>query len=144
MDKSLESVIRPETIRSYRDTEYRVDAHPPFAIHVDEYCAALAALYLSNQVNSCAFITAYNPHSQLLMDATNTERHAELIRELQRRNLKFFHGEGKHPTGDWPAEKSLLVMGLPREAAMSIGRQYEQNAIIWCGPDAVPQLVLLR
>lgn len=29
-------------------------------------------------------------------------------------------------------------------AAKAIGTQFEQDAIVWVGPDAVPQLILLR
>ncbi|CAM8645733.1 hypothetical protein MCEMIE11_01299 [Burkholderiales bacterium] len=29
------------------------------------------------------------------------------------------------------------------EVAKSLGKTYEQNAVIWCGPDAVPKLFLL-
>lgn len=36
-----------------------------------------------------------------------------------------------------------LVLGLALEAAKSLGNAYEQNAVIWCGADAVPNLVLL-
>ena len=40
--------------------------------------------------------------------------------------------------------QAILVLGLALEAAKSLGNAYEQNAVIWCGPDAVPSLVLLR
>ena len=32
-------------------------------------------------------------------------------------------------------------MGL--EEAKVLGCRYEQNAVVWCGVDAVPQLILL-
>jgi hypothetical protein len=35
------------------------------------------------------------------------------------------------------------VLGLALEAAKSLGRRHEQNAVVWSGPDAVPQLVML-
>ena len=39
---------------------------------------------------------------------------------------------------------SLLVFGLALEAAKSLGQSLEQNAIIWCGADCVPDLILLK
>jgi len=36
------------------------------------------------------------------------------------------------------------VPGLARAAAQELGRQFQQNAIIWAGADAVPELILLR
>jgi hypothetical protein len=53
-------------------------------------------------------------------------------------------GIGVHPTGEWRGEPSYLVPGLSREAAEELGRQFEQNALIWSGADAVPELLLLR
>jgi hypothetical protein len=35
-------------------------------------------------------------------------------------------------------------LGISRQQAMDLGDRLEQNAIVWCGPDAVPELVLLR
>ena len=71
-------------------------------------------------------------------------RQGELTAELIRRGLAFLEGVGQHRSGDWPGEPSFLVLGLALEVAKSLGKHYEQNAIIWCGPDAVPQLTLLR
>ena len=41
-------------------------------------------------------------------------------------------------------EESFLVYGLTLEAAKALGTRLEQNAFIWSGEDAVPQLILLR
>jgi len=41
-------------------------------------------------------------------------------------------------------EPSLLVFGLPLETAGPLGKKLDQNAIVWCGGDAVPELILLR
>ncbi len=35
-------------------------------------------------------------------------------------------------------------LGLPLEEARALGNEFEQNAIVWSGPDAVPKLILLR
>ena len=43
-----------------------------------------------------------------------------------------------------PAEPSVLVLGLSLEAAKVMGRQYEQDAIVWISTKAVPELVLLQ
>jgi hypothetical protein len=36
------------------------------------------------------------------------------------------------------------VLGMALDAAQEVGRRYGQNAIVWAGADAVPELVLLR
>ena len=43
-----------------------------------------------------------------------------------------------------PAEPSLLVLGITLNDAWSIGVEFAQNGFVWCAPDAVPRLVLLR
>jgi hypothetical protein len=35
-------------------------------------------------------------------------------------------------------------LGVTRRAAQALGRQFEQNAIVWAGAAAVPELILLR
>ena len=51
---------------------------------------------------------------------------------------------GVDTAGEWPGEESVFVPGLDLERAKSLGVEFGQNAIVWAGPDAVPQLVLLR
>ncbi len=138
------SKIQPETIQAYSETEYRVTGDQSLILRIGEYNESLSRLYKFNKVDSCAFITACNPYSRSLSDAANAGRHDELGRDLQRRGLKIFQGEGKHPVDDWPGEASYLILGLSLEATKILGKKYEQNAIVWCGSDALPQLVLLR
>ncbi len=78
------------------------------------------------------------------MDAhSNQLRKGDLAGDLRYRSLSYLSGEGRHPSNGWPAEPSLLVLGLALQAAKSLGRRHEQNAVVWSGPDAVPQLVML-
>ena len=45
-----------------------------------------------------------------------------------------------------PAMQSGIAaaLGLALEPAKTIGTHFNQDAIVWVGPDAVPQLILLR
>ena len=45
--------------------------------------------------------------------------------------------------GEWESEDSFLVLGISLEGAQELGAAYGQNAIVWCGEDAIPKLVLL-
>lgn len=138
------SLVSSALITAYRETEYRVMADRPFVLRIDEPCPELLDLYKASNVSCAAFITAYNPYSRSVSESENTERQAALAKELCRRSLTLLEGVGEHPTGDWPGEASYLVLGLSLEAAKSLGQRYEQNAIVWCGADGVPQLVLLK
>lgn len=138
------SLIDAATQQAYRDTEYRVQAAPPFSLAVGQPSAALAAAHKRHGVRCSAFISACNPLSQPLDEAANAQLHAALGRQLTQRSLKFLQGLGQHPTNGWPGEASWLVFGLTRESAKALGTRLRQNAILWAGADATPQLVLLR
>lgn len=140
----MQSALDASLICAYRDTEYRIAQDCDFVLEVGVASKELAGLYKSGKVSCAAFITACNPFSRQLTSAENMMRQGELTAELIRRGLAFLEGVGQHRSGDWPGEPSFLVLGLALEVAKSLGKHYEQNAIIWCGPDAVPQLTLLR
>jgi hypothetical protein len=139
-----ESLIDLQVIQAYRETDYRVFSDIPVTLRITEQNEALLGLYKANRSDSCAFVTACNPLGQRVDEAENIRLQDQLARELGFRSLYFISGEGKHPVGDWPGEPSFLVLGLSLEAAKTLGRKREQNAIVWCGADAVPELILLR
>ena len=140
----IESEIAPALQQSYRETEYKTLGDEPLTMKVGEVCPALSALHKRHRVDCSAFVTACNPLGKDFAGAANAERHAKLGRELGRRSLASIEGIGEHPSNKHPGEASYLIYGLTLEAAKTLGTRLEQNAIIWTGADAVPQLVLLR
>ena len=140
----FESIIDGGTVQAFLETEYRVHGDEPFTLRVGEICPALAAAHKRHRVDCSAYITACNPFSQILDDEANAERHAALGRELGQRSRASIEGIGRHPSNQWPGEASYLIFGLTLEAAKTLGTRLEQNAIVWAGADALPQLILLR
>ena len=57
--------------------------------------------------------------------------------------LAFFKGEGRGEIGNWPPEESTLLLGCTRKQAKRLGHQFKQNAVVWIGPEAVPELIML-
>ena len=104
----------------------------------------LALLHEAWRTKYSAFITACNPLGTTVEDAVNIQRQTALAQELTVQGRLAIPGIGQHPTGDWPGEPSYWVPGLTREAAQKLGVQFQQNAIIWAGSDALPELILLR
>jgi hypothetical protein len=113
-------------------------------LQIGQANAALAALQQIHGVEASTFITAWNPCSQATSDDVNASRQRELAHELKQLGVGFFDGIGQHPSNQWPGEPGFLVLGLSLGDATSLGLRHEQNAIVWCGRDAVPQLILLR
>lgn len=140
----FESIIDAGTVQAYRETEYRVHDDELFILRVGETCSALVAAHERHRVDCSTYITACNPFSQILDHHANAERHAALGREISQRGLASIDGIGRHPSNHWRGEPSYLIFVLTLEAAKALGTSLDQNAIIWTGADAVPQLILLR
>ncbi len=140
----FQSTIDAATLQAYRETEFRVGGEEPFTLRVGKGCPALAATHKRYRVDCSSFITACSPFSQSLDEAENVKRHAALGTELAQRSLASVQGIGQHPSSQRLGETSYLIFGLTLEAAKTLGTRLEQNAIVWAGVDAVPQLILLR
>ena len=138
------SEIPRKIIEAYLETEYHVLGDPSFMLSIGVTSEPLGKLYKQTRTNCAVFITAWNPQSRDVDVATNKAKQAELAKELSQRSLACFDGIGRHPTGGWPEEPGFFVPGLSLEAAKKLGIKYGQNAVVWCGSDAVPELVTLR
>jgi hypothetical protein len=145
----FETMIPSATLQAYRETDYKVHADDAlgsaaFTLKIDVACDKLMKVFAHHKVDCSAYLTACNPFSELCDESGNAARQEELSAEIKKRGLCCFAGIGQHPSNQWPGEDSVLVLGLSLEDAKSLGSKYEQNAIVWCGADAVPQLILLR
>ena len=128
-------------IAAYKKTRYHV-FNTGITICIDENNVLLDALLSKQDAKSWAYITAYNPFSQTLTDATNDARHLQLLHSVAA--FSSFEGEGKGANESWPPEKSLLILGISKEQAIAIGNEYEQNAIVYGEAGQAAQLLLLR
>jgi hypothetical protein len=137
------SSIDTATIQAYLKTDFHVHSEASFTLHVGEFCPELDALCQRHGISASAYVTAYNPRSIAADEDFNTGRQGLLLRELELRELRWMDSVGQHPSNYWPPEPSVLVLGIFLAAAKDLGRQFEQNAILWISPDAVPQLILL-
>jgi len=131
-----------ELTQAYKETHYTVQDMEPFVLRIGEVSEDLMACHKRHRVECSAFITAWNPFSQQLTAQENEERQQALIAEIKGRSLFFLHGVGQHPSNNWPGEQSVLVLGLSLEAAKTLGRRFEQNAVVWTGRDGVPELLM--
>jgi hypothetical protein len=118
---------------AYRDTDYRVEGpEGQFVVRVGQRSPELEALLTRHRVECWAFVTAYNPASVRQPEWINRERQTELEGEVTAAGYALYPGEGTGRDSSWPAEPSVLVLGIPRQAAVAVARKYGQNAIV-CG-----------
>ncbi len=135
----------PESLaRAYRNAEYGVLAEPPFFFRIDEPSRPLDALLEAAGVQGAAFLTACNPRSERRSAEENAAAMRALDEALAAHPYAIVPGEGRDPEGRWPAEPSVLVLGLPRSEAEAIGRAFGQSAIVYVARGDAPRLVALE
>lgn len=138
------SVIHPDLIQAYLESNFHVRTTKPFAIRIGAFSADLEAVHQMSQVSTSCFITPCNPESVQLSQTENNLRLSKFRTEELLHGLELIYGFGQHPSNSWEAEESYLVLGITLAVAKEIGKKYEQNAIVWIGSDAIPELILLR
>jgi hypothetical protein len=136
-------MIEKSLIRIYEHTKFVVFAPPEEVVmRVGTRSEKLDSLMLKSAVTTCAFVTAWNPGSKRLPKVVNELRQRDLLAEAQKRNYVFLEGKGIGPDGSWEPEASILILGISREIATDLGRQFGQNAIVFANRKEPVELVL--
>ena len=135
----------PKLVAAYRRTEFRVaDRGWSLVLRHDEYSKVLEECHRAFGVSCSAYITAWNPRSEPTSREANEAAQARLEAELAGAGYALLHGEGVDPSGQWPGEPSVLVLGISGNEAQRLGRAYGQNAIVVAGKDAIPRVVMVE
>lgn len=126
----------PELLSAYRATVWSVDA-PDGRVTVRPGTAAPATLRPS------AIVTAYNPASQPHHPEQNERADQALRARIRALGLHpwrtLAHGTGEDAAA-WD-EPGWCLPGETRDAAVEIGRDFGQNAIVWI--DAAGQVAMI-
>ena len=135
--------LPPELERAYREAHYVVFGAPDLVIRIGERNGTLDAILDEEGADTAAFLTAANPGGVLQDERANALSAAALHQVLADAGYTCYVGEGRDPAGEWPAEPSVLAVGISRHEAEVIGRSYEQNAIVFIEQGKAPELVVL-
>lgn len=127
---------------SYSEAIYRVWCPSPFDLRVGVAHAEFAAWLSAQRVDSWAIVTACNPYSEPLSDAENAQRMKHLGESLRKEfpGESIFQAQGLAADGSWE-EVSFLVLGIGEERAKMLGKEFEQNAVVYGESDAIARLV---
>ena len=138
------SVLSKEMINAYKKTNYEVFTEQLFTLNIDIFSERLSSIYKENSVKTACFITAYNPFSEKLTLEDNKAFQEKLLQNIIHSGNQFFEGIGVDPKGEWEGEPSFLILGISKEEAIEKGKEFKQNALVWCNKNCIPQLILLR
>lgn len=131
---------------AYKQTLYHV-ADLGFRIRCDQYHPDLDAWLQDQGWTSWAFITAYNPLSQMQTAEMNQQNTALLALELAA--YPHYPASGVPLYGAWPPEPGFFIINMSEEAILALGRQFRQYAVVfgergkasqllWCFPEQEP------
>lgn len=123
-------MTRERLEKAYLATTYFADCpEGPLLLRIDQVHPMLDALCLQHGVETWAYLTAHNPGSQLLEPKINDQRHQELLARIERR-YSCYSGEGRGDDGNWPAERSLLILGISPLEGCALARDFGQLALV--------------
>ena len=139
-----ESAVSPKLIEAYKSTNFEVQTSSPFVLNIGKVSRDLKELFAAASVDCGCFITAFNPLSEPRNEEENFEAQRYLKQRLDSLGKVILDGVGSDPSGKWRGEPSFFVLGLPIEQSKIIGKEFGQNAVVWCGSACIPTLVMLR
>lgn len=113
-------------------------------LSINQPSKSLSQLFTTSGHQCAVFITAFNPFSQQKELNENLINNEHLQLTLKQHTHSVFEGISTDPSEQWTAEESFLALGINLEISKELGTQFNQNAIVWIGPDTTPRLILLR
>lgn len=135
--------LDPALRLAYERAIYVVFASPGVEFRIGEPSEVLDAMMAMNHVRSAAFVSSADANGTPTDE--NRRRLDDFLLRAETAGMKYriFQGEGRDPQGKWRAEPSLLIMGIPRTEAETLGRKLQQNAIVWIDKGEAPELAVL-
>lgn len=141
------TTLSSDLIAAYLATDYRVRlGDGELLIQIGQLNPRLATLLESGgRPPTGAFLTAWNPEGEACSAVTNAARQRALEERLHAIGAPCLTGYGQGRDGLWPAEESVLAVGLTLDQAVELAQDFRQNAFVWIpGPHTKAELVLLK
>ena len=134
--------LPPKLIAAYENADYVVFTDPELVLRIGEPSPRLDALLAAEGATAAAYLTAANPRSEPRTDAENQSAGATLDELLASAGYPRYAGEARDPENQRAAEASVLVIGIYRDNAATLGRLFGQNAIVFVEKGRPPELVI--
>jgi acetyl esterase/lipase len=123
-------VISPALVASYQVPPARlvIEVGPNTWLEAREAALELGPLFV---------VTSDNPYSKEVSDVDNEVRRRELRELLRRRGVDFVEATSSDPSGRWPSEVGVALLGVTRDDARALARSWDQFAYYEVDVDAV-------
>jgi|SRR5215470_2905191 len=120
-----------ELFNAYRQTDFCADTPlGRIVIQIGHTNSTLDALLRETGHAMWAYITAFNPASVRVNAAENEAQQQDLEEAVRQLGHPIYPGEGIGRDTAWPPERSILVLGIERAAAIRLGRRFGQRAVV--------------
>lgn len=127
-------------VEAYLHTSYAVLPAPFPPVHIGVLHPVLESWLDERNIKTFAFITAWNPFSQVSTLSENHANNKDLEADLLQAARCILPGLGSDADGNWPPEESFLALDIAADSAIRLGRKYRQNAIVWWEKGKAPAL----
>lgn len=127
----------------YRATDYHC---PDAAVTVKPGFSSetMARLTAGLPEKGYAFITAWNPGSEPVSSARNLKQNSMLEKIITQKQYIYFEAKGIPHQQGWQPEDSFLILGITRDDAAALGREFNQRAILYGRGAEPPQLLFME
>ncbi len=134
-------MITKDLIAAYKSTAYCID-DPQIVIQIDQHNPELDKLLDAHQSCSWCFITAHNPHSELLSGTLNQQNNRHLKLWLEVRQKLYFPGSSHAQENNWPIEHGFLVFNISQNEIIELATMFDQNGVVYGELNKRAQLLL--
>jgi len=142
MTADLASTRWEELLQAFSGTDYRVSVtgEGVLTVRVGRRHEALDRMLVDR---SWAIITAFNPGAEPRGSADNRARHQGLRERAEQAGWQCHPTINRDPSGRWPDEPGLLLVGIEAAAAAELAGQFGQAAFVSGRPGEIARLQLL-
>jgi len=98
-------------------------------IKVSSINIEVESLLEERNIDTWAYLTAFNPQSIQLSLEENQLRNMRLFKDL--RSFQLVEDKGYDPNGEWPPENSYLILGINLNEASQLALKYNQSAFVY-------------
>ncbi len=129
--------------QAYLATSYTAKVSPQILLRIEigKSHPKLDKLLTQYTTDTWAYLTAWNPLSELCNLSSNQERNKELEKHLIEQ--PYFKGKGIAQQENWE-EESFLILGISLQEAKLLGKKFQQNAILVGEKGGNARLIILE